>query len=103
MKDDFEIKLEDNSEKDNTKTLWEYDNFTEMLKDKKTYAKLNGNNIIQQDLPMQLKIGYKCETTEKFWACKMSNIKKTCDISILKALSTLEGKNNLLDDINNKI
>lgn len=90
-----------------------WDNYLDMLEDIKTHANANGGAIFSEDRPMQLKLAYRCANTGKTWACKITNLKKTIDELrknnenekadlLVKAHSTVEGKENLLKVINSQ-
>lgn len=79
-------------------------NFKDMLDDIKLYLEQNtGLNIIQNDNPLQLKIGYSCEESGKEWSIRLGDLKKSKDPDselLLKSLQTEQGKINLLELIN---
>lgn len=86
----------------------------EMLQDIKSHTVKHGGNIIQNDNPFKLQIGYACTVTNQQWKIKITDIKnslntlKNCNtpetmdkVSLIEgAFKTQEGKNNLLKSIN---
>lgn len=77
-------------------------NFKDMLDDIKSYLESNSNmTIIQNDNPMKLLIGYRCEQSGKEWNINLKDLKNADQDSILlKSLQTQQGKDNLLKAIN---
>ena len=85
----------------------EYTDVFEMIKDIKDYAAANGNQIVNQDKPRELKLGFKCEATNKQWTIRIKHIR--CveadgpSLKIIKnAFCTENGRNLFCDYLNNK-
>jgi hypothetical protein len=83
-----------------------YNDFTSMLGDIKSHVSEHGGHIVQDDKPMKLQIGYRCEKTNEQWRIGITKLKNTSLSEHnqtpldLKMLGTEDGKAKLLDMIN---
>ena len=91
----------------------DYDDVFNMLYDMKLHATNNGQAIIQEDNPIQLRIGYRCTNTNKTWSIRISNLKRSVEKEekfgdakkadlINRAIKSQQGRENLLKAINSK-
>ena len=84
-------------------STWE--NFKSMLDDIKLFLKENSNmSIVQNDNPLKLVVGYRCEQNNKEWNIKITDLKNSIhedqNYAVIKSFQTEQGKNNLLKVIN---
>jgi len=54
-----------------------YNDFTSMLGDIKSHVSEHGGHIVQDDKPMKLQIGYRCEKTNEQWRIGITKLKNT--------------------------
>jgi hypothetical protein len=86
-----------------------WEDFIAMLKDMKEHAAANGGAIVQEDRPMQLRWGYRCQNTGKTWSIRIADLKKSMDNMppdkaevMLLVVLTKKSKEKLLAVINGK-
>jgi hypothetical protein len=88
-----------------------WDNVWDMFEDIREHAKNNERCIVNEDKPMQLRLGWRCTKTNKTWSIRISDFKKTAEASgvnkakgeiLLQCLRTQDGKKALTDSLNSK-
>lgn len=91
----------------------EWSDFGALIKDMKAYAIANGQAIVEEDRPAELKWAWRCTNTGKTWSIRIPAIKRyveslessgeteKADV-LMRAAQTQIGKANLLDVINGK-
>ena len=85
--------------------IWE--DFKEMIEDIKSYLVADKQlNIVCDDNPYKLLLGFRCEQTNKDWYISLSNLKKCLGKDqgngLIKSLSSIEGRNHLLTALNSR-
>lgn len=86
-----------------------WDDMLDMLADIREHAKNNGSAIINEDKPMQLRLGWRCTNTNKTWSIRIANFKKSLEKMgphqkdlISRAIQSQEGKEALTASLNSK-
>ena len=86
-----------------------WDDMSDMLADIRDHSKNNGSAIINEDRPMQLRLGWRCTNTNKNWSIRISNVKKSLEKMephkkdlILRAIQSQEGREALTASLNSK-
>jgi hypothetical protein len=79
-----------------------------MFEDIREHAKNNGRAVIEEDRPINLRLAWRCQNTEKTWSIRITNFKASFEnVSehkdiMRRALMTQEGKHNLTAMLNDK-
>lgn len=71
-----------------------WDDFVEMLDNIKKHAS-NGNTIVEEDRPHQLRLAFRCTNTNKTWSIKISDVNK----SIVKLETKQDNQDQIIKDI----
>jgi hypothetical protein len=90
-----------------------WEDFFFMLDDMRAHAAANGQAIVEEDRPLQLRLAFRCKNTQKTWSIRITNVKKSlkqeqdagnaskADV-FSRAIMTQEGKKSLVSVINGK-